>query len=837
MSEIQEVTPAYNELEKFLNPFQFKLITVAILPQTENASLIPTAHFDLKNRIRAVTPEVFFGTAPNGEAKAAFQLELQSAQHNGFGVYFTMNEGNGLAVPDSDNLNCGKRTNITKLKTLAIDTDDADARALEAELIKLKLTPTFIIETSPNRYHFYFLLDTAQAESENLWMWEALQKKLASLVPKLDQSLADINQLLRLPTFYNLKKRPFHKIRVIKSYDTSYNLKDLYDRLEAHHFNPVLNGSAGGVNGHYKTPIVNGKATWNKFEFPRAIQSLQSGSRRDTICSYIEHTMENTLPLTAKDDDYWTLIDAFILKYLTPSDAIDFLPGGKRRKNIETYFEDQKRYRIKKKHSIESAQSIKNFDHTEAIDEGKLPDDFYLNFPGDLGFITSEIHNHSPKMAVEICFAGALCISGALKADTYRYNGAWPLINGIIIAGTGAGKSELKSCIYEILQKAGMTGPYSQLLDFQNTVQSLHEKLYTAGGVGTTIIDEAGDYLQILNSKNAPGYVKALRKYFKEATTGSGKGTRLSAGGSLSFRIPAIQYGFLSIWAFIQPGKFEDSLSIDDMSDGFLPRFFTFNGHSNIDLLSTYDGIRRDTFNVGIELTVLIESLAGKSALLDSRSLKPTLDTAQEEALRLNKKCKKQDIAEQQREAVYTARSEARLMGDKVEVTLSPEAEELVRGYLYEQQRKAEQLKKANTNDPALAIYIRMEEMLNRLICNSATSTVVDYDTAQACIKFHRFQTDRFFATELKELTKSDSDKVHDAVISGLKRAFKKKGEAVTVREISQSMAGRNKPKNLSQVLQELVKQNEIWIQERPHKLIKDKTITVYLPAIQEDQI
>ena len=827
----------------FFKTLGYSLITVSVQPEAAGALLNQGQYFSPKNRIRAVTPDVFHSQA--------FQQELQVAQMNGFAIYFTINEGDGLPAPDAEpgNLNCGKRTNIQVLRTLAIDTDSADVTALMAKLKEIDLSPTITVRSSTGKYHLYFTIKPLPAVGENVLMWQALQKYLHALVPDLDQSMTDINQVLRIPGFLNLKPLakglPAEMVKLVSSGGIApLDLPFIYNRLSAHTHVPVsalvhaqqITASLNGANGNHSAP--NDK-TYAPFTFPTA--SLSPGERRTTITRYIEHIMENILPLHAKDEDYFVLVDAFIIKYLSSQDAKDFLPGGHRRKNIEDYFRDQRSFRIRKHQAFESASAIKQHDHITAIETSTLPNSFYLNFPGDLGMLVREIHSYLPKMSLELAFAGALQVSGALKSESFRYKGAWPFVNGLVVAGTGAGKSQLKSVVQEILKAGGMSGPYSQLIDFQNTVQSLHERLYTAGGTGTAIVDEGGDYLQVINGKNAPGYAKALKKYFKESTTGRGKGTRLTPGGSMSYKVPAIDYGMLSLWIYIQPGMFQDSLNIKDMGDGFLPRFFVFNGETKIDLLSTYaDDSTFDTFECSLDLQVWIDSLTARSPYSVSASLTDCLTQVEVDILATNKKAKRADILLAQRDAVYRLRSEARLAAGKVNVVLSDEAEAAVRVYLKEKQTDALKLQTGANEDPALGIYVRMEEMLNRLICCAAgldKRGSVDLAMVEACIQFVRFQTDRFFRQELPELCKGEGEKELDAVMQGLKKAVSKAGGAVTQKEMTLQITSSRRPKNMAAAIKDLVARGEVWVQERPHKRASGRNTTVYLPAASEELI
>lgn len=846
-------TTQVTDLHKFLARFDYSLITVSIQPEggLEGAKVPKTTHFSPINRVRAFTLEQLL--------TEEVQAELQHAQTQGCAIYFTVNEGDGKPDPDAKegNLNCGKRKNIRTLKAFCIDTDDADIGALSKALESISLKAHLIVESSPGRAHLYFLLTPTKAEGEAIFQWKAVQKKLASLVPGLDQSMHDINQVLRLPTFYNLKPgRDPHKVRFLRgSNHDAYDLKFTHDRIGAYEFsdlasqvsstytNGVMATSNGVMNGHVTS--LNGTKPYTPFTFPEQAQSLPAGARRTTICSYIEHVMENVLPLHASENDYFTMIDAFIIKYCRPSDAAEFLPGGKRRNNIEQYFHDQRNYRIRKHQAMDAAKAAKEFDHAEAVEHQSLPDSFYLEFPGDLGFLTREIHAYAPNLSLELCFAGALAISGALKAESFRFKGAWPLVNGIIVAGTGAGKSTVKHVIERALTEAGLRGKYPQLIGFQNTVQSLHTSLYAAGGVGTTLIDEGGDYLKTITSRNAPSYATALRKYFKESTTGRDKGTWLHPGGSLSFTVPPIDGGFLSIWMFIQPDKFQGSLSLDDMADGFLPRFFIWNGTSDIKLTRvTLDDEGAASFKPSLDLAVWMEGLLNLTSFTTDTELAESLDTIEAQLRAQNPRIKIDAIRAAQRDEVYRLRSEARNIRRKVSVTIDDDAKGCLLEYLKERERKAHVLQKSDPNAPALGVYIRMEEMLLRLICNAVSITNqatlearVDLRLAEACVTLHRFKSESFFRRELSELEKGEEGRSLESVLTAVARAVKKKGEPVTVKEVMHTFKSTNRPKNLSACMKELVVRGELWLQEREHGRAKGKKVQVYMPALSEDDM
>ncbi len=511
-----------SKLRSFFKSFAFSLITVSVQPEAGEASEVPRGTwFSNKNRVRAMSFDIFFTDK--------MQEELINCQAHRCAIYFMINQGDGVPKdPTTGILNCGRNENVTSLRALCIDTDSGDVEIVKEKLEGLQLAPHYIIESSPNKFHIYFLINPEDANPQNIQRWRTIQHFLANLTPGLDSSVAKECQVLRLPGFFNLKpgRNPF-KVSIRKVQNIPYyDLNELYLRLNGQGYDDLLNQVHSFSNGEAKV--------YQKYVEP--VGFLKEGNRRKGITSYIEHVMENQIKIDADDEIYHSVMDGYIRKKIEPHEQAVFLDeSSPRRQNLKQYIKDQIKYRQKKQRHYEEI-----IEHHESVTGQSLPDNFYLNFPGDLGKITRELHDYAPFLSLEMCFAGALCISGMIKGDVLRYEGAWPYINGIVIAGAGAGKSTLRNFIEKVLTVGGFKGKFPKLIKIQSSAQSLHKCLYAAGGAGCLLIDEAGEHLQTITSKNAPAYAKTIRSYYKNASTGSYDGHSLHPGGSLSFTIPEV---------------------------------------------------------------------------------------------------------------------------------------------------------------------------------------------------------------------------------------------------------------------------------------------------------
>jgi len=236
-----------------------------------------------------------------------------------------------------------------------------------------------------------------------------------------------------------------------------------------------------------------------------------------------------------------------------------------------------------------------------------------------------------------------------------------------------------------------------------------------------------------------------------------------------------------------------------------------------------------------VSFQVFMNSLVSRSQNLEVTAI---TDDAERELLLTSPKSKADIVAACKRDAVYTARSESRKSGaGGVAVTITNEAHAIVSEYLKEKELEANAAQSKDSDDAALGVYIRMEEMLLRLMCNAVSlnaggKALVDKDLALSCIQFHRFQTDRFFCNELAEISKGSGEREMEVVFNGLVKAFSSNMKrAVKISHILQSIKNTKRPKNVGMVLQELVKRGQALLQMQPNKRLEGHKTPYYIPV------
>ena len=145
----------------------------------------------------------------HGTIKEHFH-ELAELNRQGAGIFFCVNESNLL----------GRTTeHIIKVRALFIDLDGTPLPT------KWELQPHIITNTSPGKYHAYWLVKDVPLVSFSLF-----QKSLANKFNS-DPKVHDLPRLLRIAGFYHHKKEPY-PIKIVKYHENNpYTREEIRDTL------------------------------------------------------------------------------------------------------------------------------------------------------------------------------------------------------------------------------------------------------------------------------------------------------------------------------------------------------------------------------------------------------------------------------------------------------------------------------------------------------------------------------------------------------------------------------------------------------------------------------
>lgn len=171
---------------------------------------------------------------------------LQSRNSRRCGVYMMINVGDGKGR---------KAPNVVRIRAVFLDTDGAPP-----EPAVTALTPHMVIESSPGRYHLYWLVVDCQLEQ-----FPGLQKAVALRFGG-DTTVHDLCRVMRVPGFYHHKKEAFLTRIVTHNDIPPYTVDDVVNRLSLD-MKPlqtaaksdmvqVHNGNAAEVSMHYVDPTT-----------------------------------------------------------------------------------------------------------------------------------------------------------------------------------------------------------------------------------------------------------------------------------------------------------------------------------------------------------------------------------------------------------------------------------------------------------------------------------------------------------------------------------------------------------------------------------------------------
>ena len=138
--------------------------------------------------------------------------KLTELNKAGAGIFFCVNE---------TDLKGRSSSNVTRVRALFADFDDYDPlREFDYEL-----KPSFVVESSPGKYHCYWLLD----DELPLDQFKPLQKLLASKLGS-DPSINNLDRVLRVPGFTHQKGDPF-TVQIIEQSGARYTVAHLCNWL------------------------------------------------------------------------------------------------------------------------------------------------------------------------------------------------------------------------------------------------------------------------------------------------------------------------------------------------------------------------------------------------------------------------------------------------------------------------------------------------------------------------------------------------------------------------------------------------------------------------------
>jgi hypothetical protein len=156
-----------------------------ILSQVDKDKKFTFQIFKDKKELRDSFPRIIHGTLD--ELKN--ELTYLNYEEN-YGIFVTVN---------ATDYQGRKSENIVRVRAFFVDLDGSPLDPI----LSAPISPHIIVESSPNRYHAYWIVKDAPLEKFSL-VQEALIRKFNS-----DTKVKDLSRVMRLPGFFHLKGTPF----------------------------------------------------------------------------------------------------------------------------------------------------------------------------------------------------------------------------------------------------------------------------------------------------------------------------------------------------------------------------------------------------------------------------------------------------------------------------------------------------------------------------------------------------------------------------------------------------------------------------------------------------
>lgn len=450
--------------------------------------------------------------------------QLQENNRLGYGIYFAVNETDGRTR---------RKDSITAVRCLFLDLDGAPLEPVLLHPIK----PHWVIETSPGKYHVYWLCDGMALNDFSKYQ-VALAKRFGG-----DATVKDLSRVARVPGYSNRKGEPFethiYQQNDIPKYVAADLVRDLeldsYCTTEVAHKKLDLSDlieSPKGPSERHQTLLSTAGAMAN-FNCPdQAIYAALVA---------LNDTFQPPMPKDRFEHEAWRLIQ-FVREREGPVLNLDLAPK-----------------------------------EPEVQVEPCLPDALCMAAPDVIGNMVEAICKSAVFPQPALALQAALCAMATIKERNYvGYFKNQCNLYTLGLAPTGAGKNHALECFDKIL---GPIGLEHRILGRLVSVAGVSSALDKSGSIGVSIIDEAGLFFSALlaSDKNGNSNKSELREILmslfnaKRKVRGSEYSNRQGAVVRTDIIAP-----HLSIHAVSTAETFWRGIKSEHAIDGFVSRFLYF---------------------------------------------------------------------------------------------------------------------------------------------------------------------------------------------------------------------------------------------------------------------
>ncbi len=476
--------------------------------------------------------------------------ELREANESGFGVFFCVNE-------IDRNLDPSRMRTARMIKRIRAIWADMDTYA-ESPRMDWPIKPSIIVNTSPGKYHYYWLTSTTEFEQ-----WRQVMNGLANNYAS-DANARDLVRVLRLPGYYHHKHDPFLS-SVVHDDGHVYEWDEILDAFPPDITTPVSVASTHGENKSFSNyqDAVNSIITGENFH--GAIMWLLNHwvNKGMTDPAELKDLIKNQLARATVQDDRWEARNEDHYLDANVRDAIRFVADNPLVEDIIVDVLD-----------VEEEQVELNWP------------------PGLMGDLCREIYAMAPHPNEEIAILAGFTLVAGIAGRTFNVLGTGLNLYTACLARTGIGKSVIKDSINIALREVGLlnngpsfmgpsriTGPKALL----NVLREQPTKILVLEESGLLSASKAGD---------SPGITRMLLELYTSSGKSQWYGEEAYSkkeDGSGAIRSPAVTLAHVSTpESYIKAMRSKDSINSGDLARIWTLRSLRTKSYLNMSRRSTF---------------------------------------------------------------------------------------------------------------------------------------------------------------------------------------------------------------------------------------------------------
>ena len=477
------------------------------------------------------------------------ELSMKNRGKSGHGIFFCVNEIDRRLAPKK------QRTSAMVINCRAVFIDDDNVRPTCRT--DFPLDPSIVVESSPGKFHYYWLTNTRDFEE-----WEQVMNRIV-VTEKGDPQARDLVRVMRLPGFKHLKGAAFMS-QVVGGNSHVYNWEDISGTWEPTNDVPMRTVEKDGEIRTVSVQSVQGarelvKNGQNYHEALRylGLRYVNKGLDRDELTGMLRDLMDNC---TVKDERW-----------------------EQRCQQLDTNIKDW--FHFVDDNPLEELIEVETIEITERQVELKWP-------PGLMGDLCREIYEmaHHPNQELAI-MAGFTLVAG-MVGRTFNVNGSGLNLYIACLGRTGIGKSIIKDSINKALREVGLLnngasfiGP-ARITGPKALLKALHEH-----PTKLLVMEESG-----LLSASRAGDTAGINRVMLELFTSSGKDQWFgaeaysdAADSSAALRAPSLTVAHVSTpESYIEALKAKDAANSGDLARIWTLRTLRDKSYLNRDRRLTY---------------------------------------------------------------------------------------------------------------------------------------------------------------------------------------------------------------------------------------------------------